>query len=154
MYFSWVALLKDFFRNNCDITEFPVNRFVRHVSNVSIVLATVLIVITEISSSSKSSQLYGLVWKIADLLITTIFVACAVGGICGWATLRRATWLSSASATRFLLLFRRTSSLLGFWTSTFVFWNFPIMFPKCQRLLTSGEIAIVLETFTYSQWKF
>ena len=48
----------------------------------------------------------------------TIFVACVAGNIFGWATLRSVTWLSSESVTRFLLLFRRTYKMLGFWSST------------------------------------
>ena len=48
----------------------------------------------------------------------TIFVACVAGNIFGWTTLRSVTWLSSESVTRFLLLFRRTYKMLGFWSST------------------------------------
>ena len=59
--------------------------------------------------------------RFADLGIITLFVVGVEGGIFGWATLRRVTWLSSTSVTGFLLLFRRTSSLLGFCTSTFFF---------------------------------
>ena len=61
----------------------------------------------------------------------TLFVACVAGAIFCWALLRRMTWLCSAFATRLLLLARGTSSfswVSWFRESTFVFWNFPVMY--------------------------